>query len=153
MLTTWIVIGIILMVLELIVPGMVLVFLGAGALVVAALIWAGPIQTWVVATTVWFIASLIMLVTLRHLFQRFVSGDVEEQSTDEDLDAFGHVVEVVEEIAPGKEGRIRFRGSTWPAACYDATLEVGSSAKIIYRENLMWVVEPTALETKGEDTC
>lgn len=47
MLTTWIVAGVVLLVLELVVPGAVLVFLGAGALLVALLIWLGLIQTWV----------------------------------------------------------------------------------------------------------
>ena len=142
MLTTWIVAGVVLLVLELVVPGAVLVFLGAGALLVALLIWLGLIQTWVTSITAWFIVSLLLLLILRSLFQRFVSGDTERQSTDEDLDAYGEVVEVAETIAPGEEGRIRFRGTTWQAVCYDHTLEVGTKAQIICRENLIWTVEP-----------
>ena len=142
MLTTWIVAGAVLIVLELIVPGMVLVFLGAGALLVALLVWLGLIQTWVASITTWFIASLVFLLVLRSLFQRFISGDTEKQSTDEDLDAYGQVVDVVEAIAPGEEGRIRYRGTTWQAVCYDHTLEAGTKAQIICRENLIWTVEP-----------
>ncbi len=143
MLTAWIVAGAVFIVLELIAPGMVLVFLGAGALLVALLVWLGLVQTWVASITTWFIASLVLLLVLRGFFQRFMSGDAETQSTDEDFDAYGEVVDVVEAIGPDKEGRIRYRGTTWQAACYDNTLEAGTQAKIVCRENLIWVVEPT----------
>lgn len=142
MLTTWIVAGAVLIVLELIVPGMVLVFLGVGALLVAFLVWLGLVQTWVASITIWFIASLVLLLVLRGFFQRFMSGEAETQSTDEDFDAYGEVVDVVEAIGPGKEGRIRYRGTTWQAACYDNTLEAGTKAQIVCRENLLWIVEP-----------
>ncbi len=142
MLTTWIVAGAVLIVLELIVPGMVLVFLGAGALLVALLVWLGLVQTWVASITTWFIASLVLLLVLRGFFQRFISGDAETQSTDEDFDTYGKVVDVVEAIGPDKEGRIRYRGTTWQAACYDNTLEAGTKAQIVCRENLIWIVEP-----------
>ena len=142
MLTTWIVVGAVLLVLELIVPGMVLVFLGAGALLVALLVWLGLIQTWVASITTWFIASLVLLLVLRGFFQRFMSGEAEAQSTDEDFAAYGEVVDVVEAIGPDKEGRIRYRGTTWQATCYDHTLEAGSKAQIVYRESLVWIVEP-----------
>ena len=142
MLTTWIVVGVVLIVLELIVPGAVLVFLGAGALLIAFFIWLGLIQTWVTSITAWFISSLVLLLVLRSFFQRFVSGDVEKQSTDEDIDAYGDVVDVVETIGPDREGRIRYRGTTWQATSYDYTLEAGTKAQIVYRESLVWIVEP-----------
>ncbi len=142
MLTTWIVAGVVLIVLELIVPGMVLVFLGAGALLVALLVWLGLVQTWVASITTWFIASLVLLLVLRGFLQRFISGDAETQSTDEEFDIYGKVVDVVEAIGPDKEGRIRYRGTTWQAACYDNTLEAGTKAQIVCRENLIWIVEP-----------
>jgi membrane protein implicated in regulation of membrane protease activity len=143
MLTFWIIAGIILMVLELAVPGMVLVFLGAGALTVALLIWLGLIDAWVGAITTWFISSLVLLVGLRNFFYRLMPGDSEEgASTDEDAAAYGVVVEVIETIAPDSAGRISYRGTTWQAACYDETLEAGSKAKIVYRKDLIWIVEP-----------
>ena len=123
-------------------PGMVLVFLGAGALLVAFLVWLGLIETWVASITTWFIASLVLLLALRSLFQRFVSGDAETQPTDEDFAAYGEVVDVVEAIGPNKEGRIRYRGTTWQAGYYDHTLEAGTKARIVFRENLVWIVEP-----------
>ena len=142
MLKIWIIAGIVLAVLELIVPGMVLVFLGMGALLVALLIWMGLIQTWVTSLTAWFIASLALLLVLRSFFQKYMAGDEDRQPTDEDTDAYGEIVDVVEDIGPENEGRIRYRGTTWQAACYDHSLMAGTKAQIVFRENLIWIVEP-----------
>ena len=143
MLTLWIIAGIVLIVLEFAVPGMVLVFLGAGALLVAVLVWLGLIESWTAAVTTWFVSSIVLLAGLRSFFYRFMPGEEEEgASTDEDADAYGEVVDVAETITPDAPGRIRYRGTTWDAACYDNTLEAGSKARIVYRDNLVWVVEP-----------
>jgi membrane protein implicated in regulation of membrane protease activity len=142
MLTYWIVGGIVLLVAEIVVPGMVLGFLGAAALLVALLLWLGVIEGLVPALMTWFIGSIVMLVALRGFFQRLMLGDEDVQSTDEDLDAYGSVVEVAETIPKGEEGRIRFRGTTWAATCYDQTLEAGSRAKLMMRDGITWVVEP-----------
>ena len=142
MLTYWIVGGVALLVAEIVVPGMVLGFLGAAALLVAGLLWLGVIDGLVAALTTWFIGSIVMLVALRGAFQRLMPGDEEVQSTDEDFDAFGTVVEVAETIAKGEQGRIRYRGTTWTATCYERTLEPGSQARLVTRDGIGWVVEP-----------
>lgn len=141
MLTTWIVAGGILIFLELVVPGMVLGFVGTSALLVALFIWLGWIDTWVGSLTCWFVLSLALLVGLRGLFQRLVGGNIDRQSTDEDLDAYGTIVDVVETITAEKPGRIRYRDATWSAICYDHTIEAGSKAMLAYRDNLVWIVE------------
>jgi membrane protein implicated in regulation of membrane protease activity len=148
-LTYWVVGGIALMLLEVIVPGMVLVFLGAAALIVAVSIWFGILAGWIPALTAWFVLSLGLLIVLRSLFQRLMPGDEGWSSTDEDADAYGQVVDVAETIPKGAKGRIYFRGTTWPATCYDHTVQAGSQAKLVYRDNVVWIVE--ALDhTPGE---
>ena len=141
MLTAWIVAGVFMILLEVFLPGMVLGFLGSSALIVAALIWVGWVDTVISALTTWFILSLVLLLSLRGLFLRFVGGRSERQSTDEEEDAYGTVVEVVERITPDQAGRIHYRDATWQAICYDRTIEAGEKAVLAYRENLAWVVE------------
>ena len=87
MLTVALVAGLAFLVLELVVPGLVLVFLGAGALLVALLIWLGLLTSWVTALIAWFISSLALLLGLRGLVVRLFPGEEETQSTDEELDA------------------------------------------------------------------
>ncbi len=142
MLTAWIVAGAVMILLELFLPGMVLGFLGSSALIVAALVRLGWTDTWVSALTTWFILSLVLLLSLRGLFLRFVGGRSERQSTDEEEDAYGTMVDVVERIAPDQEGRIHYRDATWQAICYDDAIEAGEKAMLAFRENLVWVVEP-----------
>ena len=141
MLTAWIVAGAILVLLELFLPGMVLGFLGSSALIVAALIWLGWIDTVIAGLTTWSILSLVLLLSLRGFFLRFVGGGSERQSTDEEEDAYGTIVDVVERISPDHAGRIHYRDATWQAICYDRSIEAGEKAILAYRENLVWVVE------------
>jgi len=150
MLIAWIVVGVVLILLELVVPGLVLVFLGAGALVVALLVWLGLLGSWVTATTTWFIASLALLLGLRGLVQRLIPGETETQSTDEELDAFGEVVEVVEAVGPVPGGRIRFRGTTWDALCLEQVIPAGSKACIVLRQDLTWIVDPANVLEAGD---
>ena len=113
MLIYWLAAGVVLIVLEFVIPGGVAVFLGIAALLVCLLIWAGFVDGHMAAFTAWFILSLLLLVSLRGLVQRMMPGDQSWQSTDEDADAYGTIVEVAETIENAAEGRIHFRGSTW----------------------------------------
>lgn len=142
MVWSWLIVGVILMVLEIILPGMVVVFLGLGALFVALLIWMGWISSIAVSIVAWIGSSLVLLIVLRTLVQKLMPGDVETQSTDDDIDAYGTVVEVIETINAEKPGRILFRDTSWSATSSGDIIEAGQKAKIIYRENLEWVVEP-----------
>jgi membrane protein implicated in regulation of membrane protease activity len=159
MLTGFIVAGAVMCVLEVVLPGMVLGFLGASALLVAGSIWLGWTSTWTSALTTWFILSLVLLVGLRGLFQRLVGGESVTETTDEESDAYGQVVDVVEVITPEKPGRISYRGSTWEASCLDYTINAGSKAMLAYRDNLVWVVERAEtpilekLSEGGDSSC
>ena len=139
----WVAAGVLLMLSEFIIPGMVVLFLGAGALVVATARVLGVVDSWMGCFLLWFCSSLGLILTFRGVLQRFVSGDADFQSTDEDADAFGQIVEVVQPVTTrGEKGRIRFRGSTWPARCLTQELPAGSRARIVGRDNLVWLIEP-----------
>lgn len=147
MLKFWLIGGIVMIALEIIIPGGILAPLGLGALLVALLIWLGAVDHWIAALTIWFISSLIFVIVVRFAFQRLMPGDEEWSSPDEDADAFDKEVEISETIEKGKTGRILFRGSSWPATCYDSTLKPGDRAKIFYRDGLTWVVTPISKKT------
>jgi inner membrane protein len=62
---------------------------------------------------------------------------------DEDVDAYGHIVEVIEPVSPDDhKGRIAFRGSTWTATSATEPIPAGARARVVYRDNITWVVEP-----------
>ena len=137
----FLVLGVALIAAELVVPGLVVIFLGAAALVVAGALGLGLVSGWIAGFTTWFITSLVMVIGLRSAFTRFLPGSSVKQLTDEDLDAFGEEVEVVEPVSPDG-GRIRFRGSTWAALSLQEFLPAGAKAKVVARDNLIWIVEP-----------
>ena len=138
----FLVLGLVLIGLEFIVPGLVVIFLGAAALLVAAAAHFGLVQGWLAAFTGWFVVSLVMVLGVRSAFTRFLPGSWVRQLTDEDLDAFGEEVDVVETVTINPGGRIRFRGSTWAAQTLQEELPVGTRARVVARENLVWIVEP-----------
>lgn len=150
----WLIGGLLLMVAEFVLPGGIVFFLGLAATLVSLLAYAGWVDGWLAAFTTWFIGSLALVFGLRGLVQRIVPAEVVRGSVDEDLDAYGHAAEIIQRIPAGGEGRIAFRGSTWSARNYhtDADLEVGTQVRIVFRENLVWVVEavqPSAAHESG----
>ena len=143
-LLTWafVVGGLLLMLLETLVPGGVAGFLGLGGLVIAGLRAMGLLVDPLTALVTWVFLSAGLTIALRPLAMRFVQGDFSLALTDEDAEAMGETVTVVEEVGDEDPGRIRFRGATWDARAVDGTLPEGAQATILYRDNLTWVVEP-----------
>ncbi len=146
--TAWLVGGAALIVLEVVLPGGISLFLGLGASLVAALLFLGVIEGPLQAFTVWIVGSLALLFGLRGFARKLLPSHVEKSNTSEDVDAYDQTVEVVETIPADGEGRISFRGTTWKAKSYGGghALPKGSTARLIFRENLVWIVEP------GEET-
>jgi inner membrane protein len=142
MLKFWLFGGLLLVGLEVIVPGGVLAPLGLGALLIALLVWLGVLDQWIPAFTAWFIASLGFILVFRFAMGRIMPGEEEHSPTDEDAAAFDRIVDVTESIAKGGLGRIEFQGSSWPARCYETALPAGAKAKLFYRDGLTWVVTP-----------
>ena len=125
---------------EIIVPGLVVVFLGMASLLVAFGIWMGWLQGWVQIMTAWFVASLALIFSLRQAFARLAPGNTQVSNMDEDQDAIGMLVEVTKTIHPGSEdGRILFRGTTW-AAKSNQEIKAGEKAVLQSREVNLWVV-------------
>lgn len=139
----WIVAGAVLMLSETVIPGGVVIFVGLAAMLVGLAQFLGWLEGPFESATAFFVLSIIMLLTLRGLISRFFPGDTSYQSPDEDAEAFGSLVDVVETVCEGNtEGRIHFRGTSWPATCVEGTIARGQRAMIVTRDNLIWIVEP-----------
>ena len=136
----WLIIGTVFIISEVVIPGAIVIFLGIAALIVGLSLYFDFIGNWIHALTMWFIVSLVLIIALRSLVQKYVGGDSVVSNTDEDIDAFGEIVEVIETIDAIKEGRISFRGTTWVGLASEE-IEKGSKAKIVARDNTKWIVE------------
>lgn len=129
----WASMGAILIILEFIIPGGIVVFLGVASLFVAALVHFEVITTLTSALILWFMSSIFLMLFLRSFFMKYFEGDSYINNVDEDDQMIGSVVVISEDIFPYKEGRVRFRNSTWIARS-EEELKTGDSAKIIGRE-------------------
>jgi len=140
---------------EIFVPGGVVFFLGAGAAGVAGLRALGLIDSMSVSLVAWMGLSLGSLIALRGFLTRYTSSEKSFQPTDEDLDAYGELVQIQSEVSDqGEGGRIRFRGTTWAARSVRGALPPGSAARILHRDNLVWVVEaaePSSIPERNTD--
>lgn len=143
-LLTWafVVGGIALMLIETVVPGGIAFFLGAGGLVVGGLRALGLLLDPLTAVVTWIFLSTGLTIALRPLMLRFAQGKTSLAMTDEDAEAMGETVTVLEPVGPEDPGRIRFRGATWDARTLEGTLPEGAEAQLLYRDNLTWIVEP-----------
>ena len=138
----WLVSGIFLMAIEFLVPGLVMVFVGLGALTVALGMYLGYIDGVLQQFITFFIGSIIYLLTLRFLVLRFVPSVTRKENIDEDEEVMGSIVEIVADINSGEFGRVEHSGSSWQARAEgDQTILKGEQVKIIGRDNITWIVQ------------
>lgn len=140
----WLAVGLALIASETLVPGLVAVFLGLSALLVAAGVGLGLISGVLPALLVWTAGSIGMVLGLRGVAKKYLPAEATRQNTDEDLNFYGSQVEVIEACDDeGTIGRIRFQGTTWPARCIEGRIEAGQKGQIAYRDKdgLGWMIE------------
>ena len=140
----WLGSGIFLMATELLLPGLVMVFVGMGALTVALGMYFGYIDGNIQQFITFFISSILYLLTLRFLVLRFVPTDTRKENIDEDDEVIGSIVEVVADIKSGEFGRVEQSGSSWQARTEgDQTILKGEQVEIVGRDNITWMVKKT----------
>jgi membrane protein implicated in regulation of membrane protease activity len=143
---TWIFLigGIVLMVLELLLPGGVSFFLGFSGIIVGIARYLGLWEDPMTATGIWLLLSMAMTILIRPLLTKYFEGETSFKHADEDYEAMDEVVDVIEEVNEfDNSGRIRFQGISWQARTLEGKVPAGGKAKIKYRENTTWIVEPT----------
>lgn len=150
----WLIAGVLLVASEVFVPGLVAVFLGLSAMVVAGVRWLGLVEGLGTSFAVWLVSSFVMVAVLRGAVKKLLPSGTTKESTNEELAAAGTVVEVLQPCDDeDMEGRIRFQGTTWPAKCLDGKIAAGEKAQIVFRdkEGLGWVIEPIAALDSGHE--
>ncbi len=142
----WLIIGVLLLLLEMGLPGFVLFFFGVGALVVAAALWLLPAGS---LPIVWqlglFLAvSLLSLAALRGVVMRkfFALPAVdkkaqEEQGREDIIHAKpGEKAVVSQAIYPPAEGQLKFAGTFWRATA-DEPVEAGEVVAVVSQHQLV----------------
>lgn len=130
----WFLIGLGLLLLELVLPGLVILFFGAGAWV-TALVCALVDIKFNLQILIFLVASLLGLVLLRkYLKNRFFSR--KETEVQDQLEEFiGHKAKAVEEFKDGR-GKVEFKGTRWMARCKEPVSK-GQWVTILSKESLI----------------
>lgn len=136
----WFIIGLVLIIAELAVPGVILVFIGIAAWIVAALNWAGldsfQIQLWVFG-----LASLGGVIFARRYVKGWFSGNETVATGGVDEEFVGKIVNVISDIEVGGFGTVELKGAPWKAFSSSALLS-GQQAEVIARSNITLKVKP-----------
>lgn len=136
----WFLIGLGLMVAELAIPGIILVFFGVAAWIVAILDWCG-VDSFAVQLWVFGITSMALVIFARRYVKSWFRGSERTSEGNVDEEFVGKIVTVVEAIQPGEFGRVELKGAQWKASS-ESALEAGSQAEVIARENINLIVKP-----------
>lgn len=135
--------GIILMIIETLVPGGVSFFLGFSGLLVGVLRWMGILVDPATSIITWLVTSVGLILAMRPVLMKYWGGESSYKLANEDVEAMDQVVDVIESVnADDNSGRVRFQGISWQAKTLEGEIPAGSKAKIRYRDNVTWIVEP-----------
>lgn len=138
----WFIAGLAMILLEFVAPGVIIVFFGIGAWVVAMGMWIGLIDSVPAQCFTFVISSLVLLFALRrYVTSWFVGGSSNGGGNIED-EFVGKTVRVVHTIGGGEEtGKVELKGAEWNARSSGELLP-GRFATVIKRDGLELIVEP-----------
>ena len=138
--TLWFIAGALLILAEFMVPGVVIVFFGVGALITSLTTWLGLTESLTSQTFMFGASSIVLLFSLRHLVKGWFVGKSDAQNGVLDDDFTGREAVVTRDIpGPGIDGRIEIKGSEWKARS-ESTIVAGSTVIIESREGLTFQV-------------
>lgn len=135
----WFLVGLGLLILELILPGLVILFFGIGAWVTALVCAIADIHlNWQIF--IFLVASLLGLVLLRkYLKRRFFSKS--DKETQDQLEEFiGRNAKAIDQFKDGA-GLVEFKGTRWTARS-DEPVSKGQWVTILSKESLTLNVKP-----------
>ena len=125
----WFLVGAAFLVSELMVPGFILVFFGAGSWITALITWQLDVGI-TSQIAIFIISSLVLLFALRKIGLKTFQGESRE-NTDENMHdvKIGKTAVVTQAITPHAPGEIKVMGSFWRAAA-DTEIEAGTSVVV-----------------------
>jgi membrane protein implicated in regulation of membrane protease activity len=140
----WFLLGLVLLVSELALPGFVIIFFGFGAWITALLVGVGLTPSFNAQLIVFLVSSVLCLAIFRRKGKRLFDGKVTriwnpESSMD---DVRGQRAVVLQVITPGTPGgRVEFHGTSWSAVA-DVMIPAGQMVEITAQDNLTLHVKP-----------
>ena len=132
----WFLVGLVLLIMEFALPGLIIGFFGVGAWIVAVICLVTNISI-NAQLIIFIISSVLSLVILRKWAKGiFLGHSAGKQNLNEDLKDFvGERAVVIEKISVKSGGKIELHGTNWIAVA-DQEIEQGVTVEIIGKENI-----------------
>jgi inner membrane protein len=138
----WFIIGLVLFLLELVLPGFVIFFFGVGAWITAllCLVTEPGVNLQVV---VFAVTSVLSLLIFRKMIQKRFFYVREDRSAAVEDEFTGKEARVISDFGADKRGKVDFKGTTWKAETEsDSEIKAGQIVIILEKENFKLKVEP-----------
>ncbi len=136
----WFLIGVGLLLLELVIPGLILVFFGVGAWT-TAMVLLGLDLSLNMQLLLFSATSVGSLLLLRQsIRKRYMDVSIKGDG-DSDNGFIGSQAVSLTNIKPGEDGKVEFNGSQW-AACANTPIEPRMAVKIVGMKSIKLIVEP-----------
>jgi membrane protein implicated in regulation of membrane protease activity len=136
----WFIIGLVLFLLELVVPGFVIFFFGVGAWVTALVcLLADPGVN--LQAIIFVVVSVLALLGLRKIITKkfFYSKDNRSEAVEDEFT--GKEAIAIGDFSPDKRGKVEFKGTQWKAES-GSEIKAGQTVIIIEKESFKLIVEP-----------
>lgn len=132
----WFLVGLVLLILEFVLPGLIIFFFGVGACIVALVCLVTDIGV-NAQLAIFIVTSVLSLLCLRRWLKAiFVGHMTSKQDMTEDLREFvGERAVVKEKITPKLAGKVEFHGTNWAAEA-DEEIAEGAVVEIIGKDNI-----------------
>ena len=145
----WAMVGLILLLMEFMLPGLIIFFFGIGAWIVAATCFFIDDISVNTQLVIFIVSSVVLLLALRKWLRSvFVGHTYSKQAGTQDInDLIGQKVTVTKRIAPPQAGAVELHGVKWNATA-ETVIEADQLVEITGQDNLTLTVK--SLETEGK---
>ena len=138
--TIWLLGGIIGILLELLLPGLIVLFFGCGAVLTGLVAWIFPSLMLNGQLIVFTISSVALLLIFRRMLKNkfFHKSNITETIEEIDTEFIGKTAEAITTFEQGR-GKVEFKGTLWEAISQDS-IQKGDLVIINARESITLTV-------------
>ncbi len=136
----WFLMGLVLFLLELVIPGFFIFFFGLGAWV-TALVCLVAMPGTNLQIVIFAVTSVVTLIGLRRIIQRKFFYSRGTQSADVEDEFSGKEALATVDFGGLKKGKVEFKGTTWSAES-SSEIKAGQRVIIIEKDSFKLIVEP-----------
>ena len=141
----WFLVGLLLMLAELVVPGLVMIFFGIGAWVAALVAWIFDISL-NTQLLIFLVASLASLGLLRRMIKERYINTKTVKDPDLNEEYIGKTAFATDDFDANGKGKVSFKGASWDA---ESKHPVSKGQKLIITgfQSILLFVEPSNIHT------